>query len=62
MKKVLDTLDHKDINQLEQFKGMSPSSEKLAEYIYNEMKKVVPIVSKVSVWETNTSCATYYED
>ena len=62
MKKVLDLLDHKDINQLEYFKGISPSSEMLAKFIYDRMKETFPNISKVSVWETSTSCATYYED
>ena len=62
MKKVLDLLDHKDINELEYFKGISPSSEMLAKFIYDRMKETFPNISKVSVWETSTSCATYYED
>ena len=62
MKKVLDLLDHKDINELEYFKGISPSSEMLAKFIYERMKETFPNISKVSVWETSTSCATYYED
>ena len=60
--KVLDLLDHKDINELEYFKGISPSSEMLAKFIYERMKETFPNISKVSVWETSTSCATYYED
>ena len=62
MKKVLDLLDHKDINELEYFKDISPSSEMLAKFIYERMKETFPNISKVSVWETSTSCATYYED
>ena len=31
-------------------------------FIYNELKKRIPIVSKISVWETPTSCASYYEE
>ena len=62
MKKVLDLLDHKDINELEYFKGISPSSEMLAKFIYERMKETFTNISKVSVWETSTSCATYYED
>ena len=62
MKKVLDTLDHKDINELEIFKNISPSSEILSKYIYTELKCSIPQISKVAVWETSTSCATYYED
>lgn len=62
LKAVLDLLDHKDINELEDFKGISPSSEILCKYIYEKLKERIPQVSKISVWETATSCASYYED
>lgn len=62
LKAVLDLLDHKDINELPDFKGISPSSEILAKYIYEKMKKVVPQISKISIWETATSCASYFEE
>ena len=62
LKEVLDYLDHKDINELSEFKGISPSSEVLAQYIYNKMKEKISLISKVSVWETPTSCASYYEE
>lgn len=62
LKKVLDLLDHKDINELEEFKGVSPSSEILSKYIYTKLKEVIPQTSKISIWETSTSCASYYED
>lgn len=61
LKSVLDLLDHKDINELPDFKGISPSSETLAKYIYTKMKEQIPIISKVSIWETSTSCASYFE-
>ncbi len=62
LKEVLDYLDHKDLNELPEFKNISPSSETLSKYIYDEMKKKLPQTSKVSIWETATSCASYYED
>lgn len=62
LKSVLDLLDHKDINELPDFKGISPSSETLAKYIYEKMKGQIPQISKISIWETSTSCASYYED
>ena len=37
LKEVLDYLDHKDINELPEFKGISPSSEVLANFIYEMM-------------------------
>lgn len=62
LKQVLDLLDHKDINELEDFKVVSPSSEMLSKFIYIKMKEEIPQISKISVWETSTSCANYYED
>ncbi len=61
LNKVLDLLDHTDINELEGFKNVSPSSEIISKYIYKELKKVIPQVSKISVWETVNSCASYFE-
>ena len=62
MKKVLDLLDHKDINDLPYFKGESPSSEIIARFIYTKLKDNIAQISKVSVWETATSCASYFEE
>lgn len=61
LKEVLDYLDHQDINELSEFKGISPSSEMISKFIYNKLKKRIKILSKVSVWETPTSCASYFE-
>ncbi len=62
LKTVLDMLDHKDINELPEFKGESPSSEMIAGFIYRQMKEKIVQVYKVSVWETQTSCASYFEE
>lgn len=59
---VLDLLDHKDVNELPAFKNESPSSEMIAAFIYSKLKERVVQLSKVSVWETQTSCASYYEE
>ena len=61
LKAVLDLLDHKDINELEYFHGNSPSSEVISKFIYTKLKERLPQISKVSVWETPTSCASYFE-
>ena len=61
LKEVTDYLDHKDINELPEFAGISPSSEILAKYIYHKMKERIPLISKISIWETPTSCASYWE-
>lgn len=62
LKAVLDLLDHKDINELPYFKNESPSSEIIAMFIYNKLKEKIVQVSKISVWETATSCASYFEE
>ena len=58
---ILNKLDHKDINLLPEFKDQSPSSEKIAEFIYSELKKTVPNITKISVWETERAKASYWE-
>ena len=62
LKSVLDLLDHKDLNELPYFEGISPSSEMISQFIYKKLKEKISILSKVSVWETPTSCASYYEN
>lgn len=58
---TVDYLDHADINELPEFKNISPSSEIIAKFIYEKLKEKSLNVSKVSVWETPTSCANYWE-
>ena len=62
LKAVLDMLDHKDVNELPEFKGESPSSEMIAAFIYTKLKEKIVQLSKISVWETQTSCASYFEE
>jgi len=64
---IMAVLDHKFINDLPMFHdGNPPSSENMAVYIAHEMEKRLNVpgvrVSKVSTWETETSCATYLPD
>ena len=58
---IMDYLDHKDLNELEEFKNESPSSEFIAKFIYKKIKERINQVSRVDVWETPTSRASYYE-
>ncbi|MBU0687744.1 MAG: 6-carboxytetrahydropterin synthase QueD [Candidatus Margulisbacteria bacterium] len=58
--KVIDQLDHKNLNDLPQFQKDNPSSENVAKWIYGELKKELPGLVKVSVWESPTSCASYF--
>ena len=62
LNEVLKTLDHKDINTLDDFKDISPSSEMISKYIYVKLKDKIPQIHKVSVWETEHACASYLEE
>jgi len=61
---VIDGLDHKFLNELNFFNTENPSSENIARFIALAMQERladVPIdVSRVSVWESDDACATYY--
>ncbi|MBK8315224.1 MAG: 6-carboxytetrahydropterin synthase QueD [Acidobacteria bacterium] len=66
-KKVVDYLDHKDINELPPFdKEFNPSAEEMAGYFLREVASDINDdrieVYKVRVWETDTCCATYSVD
>lgn len=60
---ILESLDHRYLNELPHFKDKNPSSENLAAYIFHELSRQIDTahqrVSSVSVWESETSQATY---
>ncbi len=60
---ILETLDHRYLNELIVFNGKNPSSENIAAYIFAELSRQIDKefqwVSWVSVWESETSQATY---
>ncbi|MDO8603441.1 MAG: 6-carboxytetrahydropterin synthase [Candidatus Omnitrophota bacterium] len=62
---VLKKLDHAYLNELDIFKKQNPSAENIARIIYQKLKDSVKekdlVLKSVSVWESETSCATYYE-
>jgi 6-pyruvoyltetrahydropterin/6-carboxytetrahydropterin synthase len=61
LRRILAYLDHQDINELPEFKNESPSSEFMANFIYYQLKEKFVELYKVSVWETQESCASYFE-
>jgi 6-pyruvoyltetrahydropterin/6-carboxytetrahydropterin synthase len=65
-KEVLEELDHKYLNELAAFQDRNPSSENLACYLYERLGAVlnrdVVKIHRVNVWESDTSCASYYQD
>lgn len=60
--KILEKLDHKNLNILAFFKKHNATAECVAVYIYKEMKKRIKTINSVTVWEGSSSSATYYED
>ena len=61
---IVDGLDHKFLNDLEPFKEQNPSSENIARYITEQLSLLLQVpglkVSRVTAWESDNSCATYY--
>ncbi len=61
LRTALDYLDHKYINELPEFSVKNPTAENIAKFVYDRIKKSISHLHHVSVWETPTSCATYFE-
>jgi 6-pyruvoyltetrahydropterin/6-carboxytetrahydropterin synthase len=63
---LLEEIDHKYLNELEPFREQNPSSENLARYLFERLGAALNRdgvqVSRVNVWESDTSCASYYLD
>ncbi|MGM0453972.1 MAG: 6-carboxytetrahydropterin synthase QueD [Thermodesulfobacteriota bacterium] len=66
LNEIIDTLDHKFLNELPAFENQNPSSEQIAHYIADQFRQKIADdsihVSRVSVWESDDACATYYPD
>jgi 6-pyruvoyltetrahydropterin/6-carboxytetrahydropterin synthase len=62
---ILETLDHKYLNEIEVFKGMNPSSERIARYIHDRLADKVETlglkIARVTVWESENARVAYYE-
>jgi 6-pyruvoyltetrahydropterin/6-carboxytetrahydropterin synthase len=62
---VIAPLDHAYLNDLFPFTEKNPSSENIAKWIFDSLKKKITEenvrVSAVTVWESDTASATYYE-
>ena len=60
------TLDHSFLNDKFPFTEKNPSSENIAKWIYDSLKKKINNgnihLSAVTVWESETTSATYFEE
>jgi 6-pyruvoyltetrahydropterin/6-carboxytetrahydropterin synthase len=65
-KEMLEEIDHKYLNELPAFADCNPSSENLARYLYERLGAIFDRdgvkVQRVNVWESDTSCASYYQE
>jgi 6-pyruvoyltetrahydropterin/6-carboxytetrahydropterin synthase len=68
MRPVVEYLDHNMINDLAPFTEINPSAENLARYFYDETSKQLAemtagrvTVKDCTIYETDTTTATYYE-
>lgn len=68
MRPVIDRIDHQMLNDLEPFTTINPSAENLARYFYQETSRQLSEmtggrvrVKDCTIYETDTTTATYYE-
>ena len=68
MRDTVERLDHQMINDLDPFTVLNPSAENLAKYFYDQTQAKLHTatngrvrVKDVTVWETETTTATYFE-
>ena len=61
LKGVIEKLDHAYLNEIDGLKDINPTSENVAKFIYDNVKKNNKNLKSISVWENADSCATYSE-
>jgi 6-pyruvoyltetrahydropterin/6-carboxytetrahydropterin synthase len=63
---VVAPLDHGFLNDIFPFTEKNPSSENIAKWIYDSLKKRLNgsnvDLAAVSIWESETASATYFEE
>lgn len=65
LREQLDQLEHVFLNEIFPFTEINPSSENIARWLYNNLSKKINngnvMVSMITVWESDTASASYYE-
>ena len=63
---ILAELDHKNLNEIQPFRDKNPTAENISLWVFNQLLSKINSdnikLSKVRVWETETSCASYSEE
>lgn len=60
LSEILSDFDHHNLNDLLIFKNENPTAENISRHIFLKMEEKMP-VSRVTVWESATSSATYFK-
>jgi 6-pyruvoyltetrahydropterin/6-carboxytetrahydropterin synthase len=67
LKPTIDRIDHQMLNDLEPFTELNPSAENIAKYFYDQTSSQLSEltdgrvrVKDCTIWETDTTTATYY--
>ncbi|PLX97989.1 MAG: 6-carboxytetrahydropterin synthase QueD [Desulfuromonas sp.] len=62
-REIMNYLDHKYLNDLDAFKGISPSSEHISKFIFDRLcsslGEYAVEIEKVTVWESDNAYASY---
>ena len=59
-KRIIDLLDHKKLNDI---KGLeNPTSENLALWLWDKLKKELPLLYQIDIHESSTSTCVYRGD
>ncbi|HET7103181.1 MAG TPA: 6-carboxytetrahydropterin synthase QueD [Terracidiphilus sp.] len=68
MRPVIDRIDHQMLNDIEPFTQLNPSAENIARYFHDQTSEQLKgmtqgrvRVKDCTIWETDTTTATYYE-
>ena len=60
---LMEELDHKFLNELEPFITLNPSSENVSRHVYEALSRQLNTdtirISKITVWESDSACASY---
>ncbi len=64
--KLVDRLDHQNLNELPPFDQQNPTAENIAAWLYRELSSMLNTevirVASVTLWETERACVTYTEE
>ncbi|HUW30930.1 MAG TPA: 6-carboxytetrahydropterin synthase QueD [Planctomycetota bacterium] len=64
-KGLLDSLDHRYLNELDPFHEANPTTENVSKWIFDELGKLLPAhirIHKVTTWESENCGAAYVSE